>query len=332
LQILDIAHYSIGEQTKLLKYLNEEKFDLVHFTQFNHPIRYRGQYVITIQDLTMVGHLHRQSFIKGIAFRTVMKSAATDSKRIIAISKVTMGDVIDYYNTPKEKFDIIYHGVDHENYNMSVRSKTAKIEEFKKKYDISDEYILYTGMWKKHKNISRMLKAFEQFKIQNLDAKMQLVLVGKIDRKEPEVIREISRINSKIQETETLQYSNSNIQTPVVTTGFIEEEELPIAYAGAFAYCIPSLSEGFGWPPLEAMACGVPVIASKESCIPEILGDAPLYFDAYNVEDIAKKMKTIVSDKELRKKLIKNGLEQVQKYHWNDAAEKTLEVYKKMLN
>ena len=317
-RILDIPHYSFGEQTKLLRYLNEEKFDLVHFTQFNHPVRYRGKYVITIQDLTLVGHLHRQNLVKKVAFGTVMKSAAKDSAKIIAISKTTMDDVIDYYGVPKGKFDIIYHGVDHQNYNMTVKSRINEINEFKKKYNISDEFILYTGMWKRHKNILRMLKAFEQFRVQNADSRIQLVLVGKVDKKEPEVIREISRINSDIKDS-------------IITTGFIDEKELPIAYAGALAYCIPSLSEGFGWPPLEAMACGTPVIASGESCIPEILGDGPLYFDAYNTSDIVEKMKTITTNTDLRKDLIKNGLDQVQKYNWEDTAKLTYAVYEELL-
>jgi len=362
LQILNIPHYTLSEQTKLLKYLNEKKFDLVHFTQFNHPVRYSGKYVITIQDLTLVGHLHRQNVIKRVAFNAVMKSAAKDSTKIIAISRTTMEDVISYYNVPKEKFDIIYHGVDHQNFNMNVSSRTNEIKKFKEKYNISEEYILYTGMWKRHKNILRMLKAFEQFRIQNTDNRIQLVLVGKVDKKEPEVTALINRINSsqavilsstltvrlrsgqaeqgrslrskasslRLEESDQGESKDLSCQ-PIVTTGFIDEEELPIAYAGAFVYCIPSLSEGFGWPPLEAMACGTPVISSRESCIPEILGKAPLYFDAYNVEDIAKKMKTITTDNTLRKELIKKGLEQVKKYNWEETAEKTYKVYKELL-
>lgn len=108
-------------------------------------------------------------------------------------------------------------------------------------------------------------------------------------------------------------------------------DELPVAYAGAKLYVIPSLSEGFGWPPLEAMACGTPVIASKESCIPEILGDAPLYFDPYNVDDITKAITEVASDQKLRAELTKKGLEQVKKYNWNETAKKTLEVYKAVL-
>ena len=319
IKMLDIKHYGIAEQTKLLKYLKEEKFDLVHFTQFNHPIRYRGNYVITIQDMTLFGHLHRQNIVKKLAFGSVIKSAAKNSTKIICISKTTMEEVASYFNIPKDKFTVTYLGIDHQNYNMNVKSRSEEIDKFEKKYHIAEEYILYTGMWKRHKNILRMLKAFEKFKTQNVDNKIQLVLVGKVDKSEPEVMKEITRINLTINDA-------------IIVTGYIDEIELPIAYAGAFAYCMPSLSEGFGWPPLEAMACGTPVISSHESCMPEILGKAPLYFDAYNVDDIAKKMETIISDKELRKELIKKGLEQVKKYNWDECAEKTFKVYKELLD
>ena len=118
----------------------------------------------------------------------------------------------------------------------------------------------------------------------------------------------------------------------ITTTGFVDEPELPLFYAGALCYCIPSLSEGFGLPPLEAMACGTPVISSDVSAMPEILGDAPLYFDPYNIDSIAKAMTKIVSDEKLRKELSKKGLEQAKKYSWDKTGEMTLEVYKEVLD
>ena len=335
IKVLDIKHYSLGEQTALLYYLNKEKFDLVHFTQFNHPIYYNGKYVITIFDLTMVGHLHRQNIIKRLAFKTVMKSAVLDSQKIITSSNTTMDDVCDSYKVSNDKFSVIYLGVDHARFNARIKNKELRIKQFKEKYSIKDDYVLYTGMWKKHKNLIRMLLAFEEFlisnfefrnKSQNTNVKMlQLVLVGKIDTKEPEVINEIERINKSLA-------TSYQLPTAVITTGFIEEEELPISYAGAIAYCIPSLSEGFGWPPLEAMACGTPVISSKESCMPEVLGDAALYFDAYDEKDIAKAIEKITNDARLRRDLVEKGYKQVKKYNWEQTAKETLEVYKSILD
>lgn len=322
IDILDIPHYSLVEQTKLLTYLKQQKFDLVHFTQFNHPIFYKGNYVVTIHDLTLIGHLHYFNFVKQMAFNLVMRSAAKDSKKIITISKTSQDDVIDYFNIPKKKFEVIYLGIDHKHYNASIKDKELRIKQFKEKYNISEDYILYTGMWKKHKNLIRFFKAFEQFKTKN-KSPLKLVLTGKIDKNEPEVLKEIERIDNLTMK----QFNNEAI----VTTGFIEEEELPVAYTGALMYVIPSLSEGFGWPPLEAMACGTPVIASNLSCIPEILGEAPLYFDPYNVDGMAKAIETLSTDKKLRDELIEKGLNQASKYDWKETSKKTLEVYKSLL-
>jgi glycosyltransferase involved in cell wall biosynthesis len=302
------------------KYLKEKQFDLVHFTQFNHPIFYKGKFVVTVHDLTMLGHLHRQNPIKRIAFNKVMEAAAKNSAKILTVSETSKKEIIEYYGTSENKITVTYLGTD-SKYNMQVKNKNSKIESFKRKYDILGEYILYTGMWKRHKNLLRMLEAFEKAatKGEIKNRQIQLVMAGKVDKREPEVLKKIEDLNKSLG------------RKAAVATGFVLEDELPLVYAGASAYIIPSLSEGFGLPPLEAMACGTPVISSRESCMPEILGDVPLYFDPYDIEDMAKAMEKIIVDKDLRKKMISAGLEQVRKYSWDDTAKKTLEVYREVL-
>lgn len=317
LEVLDIPHYSFAEQTKLLRWLNEKKFDLAHFVQFNHPIRYRGKFVVTIHDLTLLGHLYRMNPFKRLGFKMVMRSAVKNSAKILSVSETSKDDLVENYNADPKKIVVTHLAVDNK-YTSNLKSQISKIKNFKKKYGIVGDYILYTGMWKKHKNLKRMIQAFENVKTQSSNVKnIQLVLAGKVDKDEPEVLREIDRINSSLK--------------AVIATGFLEEEELPIAYAGALCYCIPSLSEGFGLPPLEAMACGTPVISSNVSAMPEILGGAPLYFDPYDVDDIAKAMKKVIEDASLRDRLRKKGLAQIKKYSWEKTAKKTLEVYRSVL-
>lgn len=330
-KILDIAHYSFAEQTKLLKYLNQENFDLVHFAQFNHPIRYRGKFVVSVHDLTLLGHLYRMNPIKRWGFRMVMRSAVKNSSKIITISEYSKNDIANTYNIDPKKIEVTYLGVD-EKFNNEVGSRELEVGKFKKKYGIAGDYILYTGMWKRHKNIVRMLKAFELYltnkqkgviasEAKQSKPSLQLVMVGKVDKNEPEVMAEIERINQSAKKL------MPNGLKPIVTTGFVEEKELPIAYAGALFYCIPSLSEGFGLPPLEAMACGAPVISSKISAMPEVLDDAAEYFDPYSIESIVKTMHKVASDKKLRDELSKKGLERVKSYSWDKTAKETLEVY-----
>ncbi len=325
IEVLDIPHYSLPEQTKLLNYLNRQKFDLVHFIQFNHPILYKKPFVVTVHDLTMVGYLHRSNPVKRAAFGKVMKSAVKDSKKVITISEFSKKEIIDYYRTDPDKIKVVYNGLNHESYNNGIKNQKSRIKKFKEKQKVGGSYLLYTGAWKKHKNLIRLLKAFEQvLKLRVEKDQLQLVLAGKMDDNEPEVMTEIERINKSLN-------TKYHIPNAIIVTGYIDEDDLPLAYAGALAYVMPSLNEGFGLPPLEAMACSTPVISSNVSCMPEILGDAAYYFDPLDINEIAKAIEMIVSDKELRSELIKKGLKQAAKYSWNKTAKETLAVYKSLL-
>jgi len=323
IKVLDIKHYSLNEQVGLLKFLKKEHYDLVHFPQFNHPIRYRGKFVVTIHDLILLNHA-KANFVKRAAFLPVLKSAARDSAAIITASEETKREIIYTLRGREEKINLIYHGIDHSKFNITAKSHRELLDKFCQKNKIENDYLLYVGAWKSHKNLSRLLAAYEKYVFEN-EKFVQLVLVGKIDRKEKTLLKEIARINSRAMK----QWSNEAI----VTSGPVgSDDELAAIYAGAIAYVIPSLAEGFGWPPLEAMACGTPVISSKVSCMPEILGDAALYFDPLNVDDITGAIKKIISDHSLRQKLIKSGLEQVKKYDWAETAKQTLEVYNSVLS
>lgn len=324
-EVQDIAHYSLAEQTKLLIWLNKKPFDLVYFTQFNHPIRYRKPYIITIHDLTTFGYFSYLNPLKVIMFKKVMKSAVMDSKKIIAISKTTKEEILDYYKIDKKKIEVIYIGIDENYLRISKMDQADRVKlgnKFKRHYEIGGEYLLYTGMWKKHKNLKRLLEAFQKVKAA-LD--IQLVLAGKIDKNEPEIIAEIERINDH-------SIDGALSGDPVFATGFVPEELLPAAYAGALAYTQSSLNEGFGLPPLEAMSCGTPVAAGKISATPEVLGDAALYFDPENVDDMAEKILSMTMDQRLRLDLRKKGLERVKLYSWADNAKKTLKVINEVLS
>ena len=324
IQVLDIPHYSLQEQTRLLIWLNKKPYDLVFFTQFNHPIRYRRPYIITIHDLTTFGYFHRENPLKVAMFKKVMKSAVSDSRKIISVSKTTRDELLDYYKVDKKKIEVIYPGID-ESYlrisRLDVSDRKKLGAKFKKEYGIEGEYLLYTGMWKRHKNLKRLLKAFQ--KVQSIE-KVQLVLVGKIDWREPEVIAEIEKTNGH-------PIDRAKSHDSVFVTGFVPEELLPAAYCGALAYVQPSLSEGFGLPPLEAMSCGAPVVAANISATPEVLGNAVLYFDPENVNDMAEKIGRVATDFKLRLDLEKKGFERIKLYSWQENVKKTLEVINKVL-
>ena len=336
-KILDIPHYSFEEQTKLLIWLNKRPFDLVFFTQFNHPVMYKRPYIVVIHDMTTFGYFHYQNPLKVAMFKKVMKSAVFESKKIITISEASKKEIVDYYEVAKSKIKVAHLGID-ENYlrisKLDAGARRRLGQKFKNEFRIENDYLLYTGMWKKHKNLKRLLQAFEKvsdqlsvvgsknYKLQTTN--LQLVLIGKIDRNEREIIEEIERING--HEIDKIQNED-----PVFVTGFLAEELLPAAYAGALAYVTPSLNEGFGLPPLEAMACGAPVVAANISATPEILGKAAEYFDPYNVADIAEKIIEVISNFHLRLDLQKKGFERVKKYFWEKCAKETLGVINEVI-
>ena len=329
-EVLDISHYSVDEQTKLLIWLNKKPYDLVYFTQFNHPIMYRRPYIIIIHDLTTFGYFNYENPLKVLVFRKVMKSAVVDSKKIIATSKNTKTEILENYKVDKEKIKVIYLGIDQNYLRISRMDQVDRAKlgnKFKKHYNLDKEYLLYTGMWKKHKNLIRLLKAFElsksEYRNSNVE-KIQLVLAGKIDKDQPEVVQKIERINGHGID----QRKNSD---PIFVAGFVPEELLPAAYAGALAYAQPSLNEGFGLPPLEAMSCGTPVVASNISATPEVLDDAAYYFDPENVDDMAKKIAEVIDNQRLRLDLRKKGLEQVKLYSWTINAKKNLALIEEVL-
>jgi glycosyltransferase involved in cell wall biosynthesis len=174
-------------------------------------------------------------------------------------------------------------------------------------------YLLYIGNAYPHKNLERLIFAFKKLVKDGLD--YQLVLVGGNDYFYEKLKLEIRNLELEIKDR-------------IIFAGFVPDNDLDILYRNAGLYAFPSLYEGFGLPPLEAMARGVPVVSSNATCLPEILGDAALYFNPLDIDDIAKKIKKALKDENLRKNLIEKGLEQIKCYSWEKMVRKTLNLYK----
>jgi glycosyltransferase involved in cell wall biosynthesis len=187
------------------------------------------------------------------------------------------------------------------------------ITQLKQKYKIDKPYLLYTGVWRSHKNLPNLLEAFHILK-NDYGFEGCLVITGK---KDPFYAPEL--------EEKTLSLK---LEDDVIFTGLVEEKELVPLYNGALAYVFPSFYEGFGLPPLEAMQCGVPVIASNSSSIPEICGENnAIFFDPQDPQNMAEKIFEVTSQKTLRQKLITNGFERVKQFSWQKMAKQTLKIY-----
>ncbi|EKD57088.1 MAG: glycosyl transferase, group 1 [uncultured bacterium] len=311
--IVPITHYTLAEQIKFVKVLNDLKPDLVHFTNFNHPILYRGKFVTTAHDLTVMLHpvgRMQKSLIRRIAFNKVMSHAVTASRKVIAISEATKKDLVKYLHTDPKKIQVIYEGVDSQ-YKPIANSQSL----IANKYIITKPYILFVSQWRPHKGLSELIKAFgilkEKYKLPH-----QLVITGKPNN---DFFDLLSAIN------------HSPFVKDIIRPGFMPEEDLPALFNGASAFIFPSHYEGFGLPPLEAMACGTPVISSNVSCMPEILGDAAVYFDPNKPEDMAERINDILISDDKQQILVNKGFEQVKKYSWAKMARETLDVYKEVI-
>lgn len=313
---VNARHYSFSEQTRFLNLLNKEHLDLMHFTHFNAPLLYRRPSIVTIHDLTlsffpgkkMTSPLHR------LAYHLIINNAVRKAKKVIAVSKNTKKDIEKLLKIPAQKIEVIYEGID-ENFTRPISAEF--IESAKKKFAIDKPYLLYTGVWRSHKNLPNLLRAFKIL-VEEYGFDGYLVITGRKDPfYEPEII----------EQTRSLQIDNN-----VVFTGLVSEDELPALYRGAAVYVFPSYYEGFGLPPLESMAAGTPVASSDRSCMPEICGNDPekptaLFFNPDKPEEIASQTFRILSEQTLRETLIANGLNHISKFQWTKMAISTMDIY-----
>lgn len=272
--------------------------EIMHFPHYNVPISYRGKYVTTVHDLT---HIVLPEFlgakVKYLYARFLMSQALQRAKHIFTVSVNSKKDIQKYFNIPEEKISITYDAIDDD---FLVKDK-AEIDYLYDKYRIpkNKRLLLYVGNLKPHKNLSILLKALKAL----IREDVHLLLVGKA----------FKSVDLDEQEKQM------GVRDKIIHTGMVNKAELIDLYNIADLFVFPSLYEGFGIPPLEAMACGTPVIAAYNSSIPEVLGDAAEYFDGKNDSMLAKKILEVLADENKQKKMIEKGFVRSRLYNWDDA-------------
>ena len=308
--LADFPHYSLEEQFAFPGIIKRENLDLMHFTHFNAPIFYAGPYVVTIHDLTLSFFPGKKMthYFQRFAYHLVIRNVTSKAKRIIAVSNHTKNDLIDTLRVPPSKIDVIYNGI---SPKFGIDQPTPR-QELMQKLGLSKPYFLYTGVWRDHKNLVGMIKAFAEFNAE-VGNQYNLVITGQHNpayHEVPDIIRDLG------------------ITEDVHLVGLVSEPDLFALYKNALTYVFPSFYEGFGLPPLEAMQCGTPVIASNTSATPEVCGEGnALFFDPYSIDDMKNVMKTIASDPTVRQRLIDNGLERVKMFSWDKMTRQVLELY-----
>jgi glycosyltransferase involved in cell wall biosynthesis len=284
------------------------------------PFFVPSEFVVTIHDLILTKFKTIRAttlspwlyHLKNFFYRIIIKRALKKSKKIITVSNFTKNDIIEQFKIPADKIEVTYEGVA----NLAKGSDSlfiTKLDQSKvlNSYSIENSFLLYVGNAYPHKNLDFLLRAFKV--LYQEDQSLRLVLVGQEDY----FYRQIKDLDFEL-------FPNNS---PVIFTGYVPDNELEILYQQALLYAFPSLYEGFGLPPLEAMAKSCPVLSSQAASMPEILGSAAMYFDPRDQADFLKKSRELISNEVLRLELIERGREQVKKYSWWDCALATREIY-----
>lgn len=306
----DSKIYGIKEQINY-PYKELKKADLLHVPHYNIPIMYRGKLITTIHDITHI--LFPQYLPNKFAFyyaRFMISRAIKQSDYILTVSQNSKNDLIKYFNADDKKIIVTYNGID----NIFVKKDKSEYEYLYKKYNIENnkKIILYVGNKKPHKNIDTLIKAINCTK--NKDDYI-LILTGK-------------GFDGYTQLEELSNELNMNEQ--IKHTGIVTDEELVNLYNLADIFVYPSLYEGFGIPPLEAMACGTPVICSNTSSLPEVVGDSAYLINPYDERAISQAIDNLIDNRELYETLVSKGYERSKLFTWDKCRIKTEEVYKKV--
>jgi glycosyltransferase involved in cell wall biosynthesis len=294
-----------------LKLKFKKKLDLVHDPYGIGPLSFKMPFkkVITIHDLTPTLFPHTFSSMAVVSHKLLLPRTLKTADKIITDSNSTKNDLINYFNIPEEKIRVILLAADEKFKPLSNK----EIKEAKQKYSLNFPFILYVGTLEPRKNIPSLIKAFYKLKKKNLQYK--LVIAGKRGWKYKEIFETIDKLN---------------LQNDVVFTGYVSDEDLPALYNAADLFVYPSIYEGFGLPPLEAMACGTPAITSNTSSLPEVVGDAGIMVDPPDVDGLADAMYEVLTKEGLRANMIKKGLERAKTFSWEKCARETLEVYEEV--
>ncbi len=310
--------YTIIEQISMPYLIWREKIDLMHIPHFNVPILCTAKFVVTIHDLILTKFPSQRAStlspfvykIKYYFYNLIIKLALKRSEKIITVSEYTKNDIASQFKIDKEKIVVTYEGVS-EKFVVSD-DLDLNCNEVLSNYNITKPFIMYVGNAYPHKNLEGLINEFA--KIKNDYNDLSLVLVGGEDYF-------YKRLKKYVKEKNILN---------IIFTGFVRDGDLSVLYKSAKAYVFPSKFEGFGLPPLEAMAHSCLVLSSDKTCMPEILGEAAIYFDPDKSGWLANSLSQL-EDKERVKELIEKGLEQAEKYSWKKCIESTLLVYKNLL-
>jgi glycosyltransferase involved in cell wall biosynthesis len=299
--------------------LRKQKPDVVHIPHHDCPFMMPGKLVVTIHDCVHV-KFPPENLSRFRRYQLYWKTrrALENASQILAVSNSTRDDLINIFDLDAKRVSVIHNALD-ERFTPASSSQDKKT--VLERYQLYDPFILYSGRIRPHKNVHRLIEAFAVLKNElSEDARysnLKLIVIGDELSHHQYLRRTVVR---------------SGVQQDVRFFGFVPNSVLQVFYQSAALFAFPSLYEGFGLPPLEAMASRTPVLASNTSSLPEVLGEAALLVNPENVFEIARGMKSILIETPVRERLIARGLKHITRFSWESAARQVIEAYERAMS
>ena len=308
------GNYSLREQISVPLALRRARVDLFHAPHYVVSPLTMCPYVVTIHDCI---HLRFPQYLPSRAAyyyaRTMMTLAAKRARLVLTVSQASKHDIIHYLKVPASKVEVIYNEIDDRLATPPTPEDVARVRE---RFLLTSPFILYAGNIKPHKNVDRLIEAFSIVRRRGVQDVKLLIIGDEISR-----YPNLRRLGHRDQLHQHVRF-----------LGFVPDETLAVLYRLASVFVFPSLSEGFGLPPLEAMAAGAPVITSNVSSRPEVVGDAALLIDPRDAGAIADAVVRVLGDPALRADLVRRGLERVKAFSWDRSVARTREVYASLVD
>ena len=302
--------YSAREQISIPWTLLRLRPTLLHEPHYVLPPLVTCRSVVTIHDCI---HLRFPQYLPNRAAityaRAQMGAAARRSDRILTVSEASKRDILEYFAVPPEKIDVIYNAIDE---HFAVAPPEEDVRRVAERYQLEGRFVLYVGNVKPHKNVERLIDAFHLMRSDPALADVTLVVIGDDISRYAALRRAVHKYN---------------LHKFVRFLGFLPDEMLAIVYRLARVFVFPSLYEGFGLPPLEAMASGTPVVTSNVSSLPEVTGDAALLVDPASADAIADAMRRVLTDNQLAAALSARGIARAQTFSWERSAARIQQIY-----
>ncbi len=303
---------SAGNHFHLHFLLRDRAVELLHVPHVRVPLLVPCRYVVTVHDLADFLFPTDDGFRRSLRLY-LARRGLTRAARILAVSRATRLDLAEFFRLPGKKIEVVYNAID-ERFCRPCRYEEKKL--VLERYGVVYPFALYAGNVKRQKNLARLIEAFAVLKGElrqhPVYADLKLILIGDELSKHADLRRTVIK---------------TRIQQDVRFLGFVPIDVLRVFYSSAEVFVFPSLYEGFGLPPLEAMAQGTPVIVSNVSSLPEVVGNAAVMVHPDNIFDIARGIKRVLLDADTRDLLRQRGLEQVKKFSWDRSVERVLSIY-----